>query len=65
MSTNLRSTSVSQDKQMSTDSDSVVRATDLQVLAEASIFQIQTGVRAGGPSQARAARQAARASAGL
>jgi hypothetical protein len=65
MSTNLRSTCVSQGKQMSTDSDSVVRGTDSQVLAKASIFHIQTGIRAGGPSHARAARQSARASAGL
>jgi hypothetical protein len=48
MSTDLRSTSVSQGNQMSTDSDSVVRGTDSQDRAKASIFHIQTGIQAGG-----------------
>ena len=60
MSTDLRATSIPQSNQTSTDSDSVVRGSDSQARAKASVFHIQTGIRAGGPAAANAAREAIR-----
>ena len=47
MSADLRATSIPQSNQMSTDRDSVVRGSDSQARAKASVFHIQTGIRAG------------------
>ena len=47
MSADLRATSIPQSNQMSTDRDSVVRGSDSQARAKASMFHIQTGIRAG------------------
>ena len=55
MNSNLKSTFVPQSNQSNADSDSVGRE-------KGPIFHIQTGIRAGGFAEGRAARQAARGS---
>jgi hypothetical protein len=47
MNTNVRSTSISQSKQMSTDSDTVVQASEPQGRVMVPTLSVQTGIRAG------------------
>ena len=47
MNANLKSTSIPQSNQTSTDSGFVVRGTDSQSPVKAPTFHVQTGIRAG------------------